>query len=231
MPSAPTSRSPCAALPSSKAATTWSGLLSKRLKRFPRCSMPAGSAAASRPIRAARWIEIVVWPYCVFTGPRSNRESTVPDCVRIWIPSSGQPASATAAARPSLASVCIALGGAQMPLPTGRSSGAASYTATSHPFWRKATAAVRPPMPPPMISALGGVFIIISSIRHHPPFGLFVSRNHTLTCSGCIVSCTTCTNSASSASRSVSSRAVWANWASTCWLSYFLRKKRRSMTS
>src|SRR5689334_10753672 len=153
MPSAPTMTSASISLPSAKRAAATSPSVRTCVHRRPSVTMPAGSAPASTARRSARWT----------VAPSMPNDAAC--CLRLVFPITrpvfqlrrtchcDRPATArTPSSTPIARSTFIALGCRATPAPISLSSAAASYTATSIPARDRAFAAVRPPMPPPMIA-------------------------------------------------------------------------------
>src|SRR6266540_1811106 len=156
MPSAPTMMSASISPPSARRATAPRSHSSAAMQRAPKRKSTVLSAPRSTSSKSARCTVRLGAPKCWRNAPRRIREMIRPLFqLRMIRKSDSHPRAMTASSTPRTRSASSALGLRLRPAPISFSAGDCSQTTISAPCRSSASAAARPPTPPPTMAMRG----------------------------------------------------------------------------
>src|SRR5262249_42527312 len=160
IPSAPTMISASISRPSARRATPPRSPSSTAMQRAPRWKSTVLSARRSTSSKSARCTDRLGAPNCWRNAPRSIREMIRPLFqLRMIRKSDSHPRAMTASSTPRTRSASSALGLRLRPAPISFSAGDCSQRIISAPCRSNASAAARPPTPPPTMAMRGARLI------------------------------------------------------------------------
>src|SRR5262249_18499298 len=160
MPSAPTMMSASISLPSARRTTPPRSHSSTAMQRAPKRKSTVLTPRRSTSSKSARCIVRLGAPNCWRNAPRRIREMTRPLFqLRMIRKSDSHPRAMTASSTPRTRSASSALGLRLRPAPISFSAGDCSQTTISAPHRSSASAAARPPTPPPTMAMRGARLI------------------------------------------------------------------------